>query len=330
MKVRHFRLDKPLKDSNPLGSWNSTWNDPYLYVGSNGFLTGYDAKTFIVFLKLEVKGNVYRARTLFGNQQLVLVVDSSILLFNNSDPKNPSLLQTLNVEQSIIDFVTLENSTEDLAVLYVLTQQGLLTVTSSATTLTLVVPDASLSFAANLNAGLVVEAQTRALYVLSVTHGAILTLDIRNRLYPILTSTIRDKFYPVDGQQTSRFPNLLVTGGIFGISFYNVKDPFHPKLVDQQESPYLNLIRFIPGTSTVVNTLFLPQNQLVLGKIMIEKQRSRTRRYRYIVSSSVKPVPLQFGRLPWNVTLIPHTSRKYKIVITNSTEPLVDIATLAL
>jgi hypothetical protein len=314
MKVLRFDLEAPLKNTNPAGSWNSALSTPYLYVGSNGQLNGYDAKTLAPFLAIKVAGNVYRARTIFDNKRLIAVVDTAVLLFDNSTVTAPTMLQRLDVKQSMIDFVVAEEK-NGVAVLYVLTQQGLVTVTSTLTTLR---QTGFSMFAANLNAGLVLEAQGTALYVLSVTHGGIYVFDIGNRTNPRLITMLTDKLYPVDGTQTSQFSTLLLTGGIFGISFYDVKDPLHPRLLTQQESPYLNLVRFVPDTTLIVNGLFLPENQLVLGKIV---KKGKT--FRYKALSKRYRLPLQFGRLPWNLTLIPVSSRKkteLRIIVTNSTE----------
>lgn len=345
MHVTKFVKEPNLRNSNPNGSWNSSLSEfgTSVYVASNGLVMGYNAQHLrkSPFLTLLVTGNVLRARTIFQEQRLVLVADRRVALYDNSDQRTPVLLASLNVtESSVIDFISFPNLPSGgttTTILYVLCADGLRTVLCTLRSLQLS-PAGTAVFAANLNAGLILESRNRALYINAITHGAIYVMDVRNPAAPILTETIVDRFYPVDGTQTSRFPNLLMTGGIFGISFYDVSDPLHPQLINQQESPYLNLVRLIPGTDLVVNGLFLPENQLVIGRIKWRRKKNHKKwkgRYTYETLPRVS-LPLQFGRLPWNLTLVPvppSTAKRvkaYSIVSTNSTESLVEVAFLKL
>lgn len=81
-------------------------------------------------------------------------------------------------------------------ILYILTQQGLMTMACTVDSLTLL---DTFPFDANLNAGLVLEASQTVLYAVSITHGGFYVFDSRERHSPKLKRTFQDKFYPVDG-----------------------------------------------------------------------------------------------------------------------------------
>lgn len=343
-KVTDFRISKhSVPDSNPKGSFNATFVSPYVYIASPGFVTGYYAKTLSPFVKLSVSnlaglsnpGVAMQAKGIFNQTRLIVILDSYVTLFNNDNIQAPKLLTFLNLKETTIDFVNISPPVKHFSetILYVLTQEGLATVQCTSTSLTL---KQKVSFAANLNAGLLLESRLTALYVTAVTHGNIYVFDITKRSKPKLRKTLKDDLYPVDMTQTSYFPDLLVAGGIFGITFYDVTDPLLPTLIQKRPSPYLNLIRFLPGTPNFVNALFLPTNKLVVGKIRMTKKQEKNRpkyHYHYHVSKKFPPLRIQFGRLPWDVEVIPLVSKKqpnalcqkFTVLVTNSTEPKVNI-----
>lgn len=327
-KIAEFRLQPDLPQTNPLGNYNATVTDKYVYIGSVGWVSGYDIKTLKPVFRIPVSqisqpGNALRALTVVGDTRLLVSVDQTLALYDNTQPTQPTLITTLMLKTTIIDIVSF------VSIVYVLTQEGLITVEVSPTSLRILQRQ---SFAANLNAGIILESRQTALYVSAITHGAFYVFDIvTNPRSPTLVQTLTDNLYPVDMTQTSCYPQLLLSGGIFGFTFYNVENPLKIRVINQQPSPYLNLVRFLPGTPFVVNGLYLPTNQLVAG--MIEYSRKK-RIFSYQPSSRFPSLPIQFGRLPWDVALVPGASsakrRTYQIIITNNTEQTVNVARIKL
>ena len=324
-KKVEFTLQSDLALTNPLGSYNATVGTRYIYVGSVGYVSGYDAKNLKPVFRLSVEaisnpGNAMRAVTLLNDTRLLVGVDQSIALYDNTTPTHPTFIHSLSLGATIIDMTPFDPS---MSILYVLTQAGLFTLDVSPTSLVILQQE---SFAADLNAGLLLENRRTALYVSAVTHGALYVFDVTNPRNPSLFQTLIDSLYPVDLTQSCFYPDLLLSGGIFGISFYNVRNPLKIKLINQEPSPYLNLIRFLPNTPYVVNALYLPTNQLVMGKI---RYRKRVYHYRKLPGLSL---PIQFGRLPWDVALVPEGSKGGRrgkvtnILVTNNTEGHINVA----
>ena len=132
----------------------------------------------------------------------------------------------------------------------------------------------------------------------------------------------------------------------------SVSDPRSPAILRQQQSPYLNLIRFIPDSNYIVNGIFSPENKLVLGKIYGLSEFNTGKNKKTPFYKPIKEIILQPGRLPWDVLVIPSTenikckkiiqvrestsqgkesiSQNYQVIIPNAFEEKIQIVSVEL
>lgn len=338
------KLKKGFKHTNPKGNLDASQCGDFLYVGATDEVGLYSIRTREKLATIAVPGFAPRARC--TDHRLVLIAGTKAYLYDNGDPLQPKLLDVLDVRGAVIDF----NFSQDGTIAYVLCQNGLKTVkiVNTATAAKLELTSTS-PFDANLDGSLLVHEprgknKSAVLYVSAVTHGLIHVFDISglsggSAESPRPVRQILNRFLPVYLTESACIPNLLVSGGIFGFMFYDISNPLKPVEVSAQESPYLNLVKFLPGTKYVANAVFGPTNKLVVGKIKVKKCRGKIISARY---QPLQSVDIQFGRLPWDIEILdpPRTpcspSRKgkgqsrFQVVVPNAYEKLVQVVGIRL
>jgi hypothetical protein len=344
-----------LDGTDPKGNLNATQCGNYLYVGAVNSVRLFNLTTKQLLLTIPLPGFAPRARCV--GQQLVIVANRTLYLFDNTVPLAPVLITELDVNGPVIDVLLLERQGSVTA--YVLCQNGLRTVTITGSVL---VQTATELFDAGLDAGLVVDVRFslgsafQVLYVAAVTHGYFFVFDIARDTQTLLLKRVYHPFLPVNFTQAAHKPVILVVGAIFGLLFYDMADPKNPKLINEQGEAarpsrhlcaqetrlYLNLIRILPQTNYAVNVVFGPQNTLTVGKLKgFNTYCARKHRHpkknssapqQVITWQPVRSAPLQSGRLPWDILLVSPTTRKEgktTVVVPNSSEPLVQLATVS-
>ncbi|AYV83478.1 MAG: hypothetical protein Hyperionvirus7_49 [Hyperionvirus sp.] len=316
-----IRLDEPFIDSNPAGNARVTQVGDYIYVGSLNFMNIYSLRTKARLASISLIGYTPRARPLPQNRLLILT-GTSLILFDNTDPFNPQKLASITVGGGVIDFVL----SEDNSVAYVLHVSGLDTVEISALD-TLTITD-TFQLVANVAAGIYIEFTNQALYVGALTHNLLYVFDIRNTNHPKNVQQIYNNLAPSFLTQTVCFPTMLISSGIFGIIFYDIADPFDPIEIDQHQTGFLNVIAAIPGTNYVANSVFSPENKLVIAELLIQKSTSG--KIKCVTYNPINSVKLQSGRLPSDTYVIPSVTNnnKYQIIVPNSYEPMIQVGKL--
>lgn len=306
------------KSTNPNGNLDATFSDGRVYIGAVNEMGVYDFKTREKLTTIQVNGFAPRARV-FSKKFLMIIADTFVYLYNNEDFLNPTLIQKLDIQGPVIDFILLCNDN----IAYVLCQNGLKTIEIIKKRNVSISLISSIDFDASLDANLTTNMNETALYIAAVTHGNLLVFNINDSKRPKLARTLVNRFLPVIISIANDNPNVMVVGGIFGLSFYDIHKPLKPVEINSQESPYLNLIRILPGTNGLVaNVIFGPKNQLVIGKLQGYKSGKKIK-YKPLLKKEI-----QFGRLPWDILVVP-LNCSFNIIIPNSTEPFVNSLTFS-
>lgn len=169
--VSKFELRKSLSGTNSTGNLNISFNFPnIIYIGSpSGFVFGYEIyhekqKTeFKKFLNFDLRSIVAPAPSIVASRarsflfqeknRLVILLNTFVLLFDNTDIKHPLLLDQINVEALCIDFEVDLFPILSQPLIYVVTNKGLATIeilNGELNKLEIIHSDA---FPADLNAG---------------------------------------------------------------------------------------------------------------------------------------------------------------------------------
>lgn len=185
------------------------------------------------------------------------------------------------------------------------------------------------------------------MYVTALTHAKVYIFDISyvdgKNFIPRFRNCFVDNMYLIDFTQTSFYPNLLLGGGLFGMSFYYIGSSgqrlFNPHLVNKQLQPFVNLVNFIPNTSLLINVLDLPSNIASVTEVVYSKSRkkwlvcfAKTNKCCYVQPVPNRSLEIQFGRFPWDSLVVPSSAsgKNFQILISNLSEPCVNVLELNL
>lgn len=328
-----LKLSGELKGANPTGNLYVTQHNNLAYIGSVGAINVFDLKTLVKVLSIPVTG--FAPRVEFVRLEkfsfMLIIASSSLLLYDNADVLHPILVSQLDLGMSTV--VNLVVNRNDPTIWYVLTALGVVTVQivarESPLGYTLVKKD-SYALASFTDADLFADVRGGFLYVAPVVHRTLYVFSLADKLKPKLAQTVVDELVPNNLNQSTINPNVLVVGGQFGFSLYDVSTPTKLQLISQQRTTAVNNgFAQVPSSDLFVNVAYDVHSPLTVYRL--ENYAS----YRSSTSSTGKKLTLKPvsntvivtpGRAPWDARpIIDKHGRFVEIISTNSSEEAVQI-----
>ncbi|AYV82959.1 MAG: hypothetical protein Hyperionvirus3_105 [Hyperionvirus sp.] len=322
------------KKTNPTGNLDIVQHNDVVYVGSVNEMNIYSLKTKERISTIKIAGFVPQV-ALLSNDLLLIIGNTTVYLYNNEIIENPILLDQLDIGGGVITIISYESKDSEnnmVHIAYIVCDNGLKTVKISKNRKLQLL--AEFLFDANLSTSIHkdIRLDKPILYVAALTHNLLYVFDISGKraVKPKLVKKIINKFVPDCLTQTSCDPNILLCGGIFGLVFYDVTDPKEPIVISKQLNSFGNFITFIPGTFYVMNGIFQPENQLVLGEISVKKDKCE--KYVSAKYKNIDSIKLQSGRLPWDVIVVQNKDDEnlYEAIVTNNTEAKIEVGRVRL